>query len=174
MSRPILGPNAVEVVRRHDLGDEIERKGQGSENSAESASYGGPMPWSLPPRALLLQVLSSIWAHARAGRTLLPEQQAEARAASTYATEVAQRVATVAFQSAGGRCFRDAYAAGQHAFVSQSSYRALGSSSSANRTLIRCYSARAGFVTSTRTIRSSTAATSCSKSAGTWSRCFKP
>jgi len=49
---------------------------------------------------------------------------------------VAQRVATVAFQAAGGgalfdtnplqRCSRDAYAAGRHAFVSQSSYRALG------------------------------------------------
>ena len=87
-------------------------------------------------RALALQVLSSLWAHTHAGRTPPPEQQAEARGASAYITEVAQRVATVAFQAAGGgalfdtdplqRCFRDAYAVGQHFLVSQSSYRALG------------------------------------------------
>ena len=87
-------------------------------------------------RAFALQVLSSLWAQARAGQTPPPEQQAEARAASAYITEVAQRVATVAFQAAGGgalfdtnplqRCFRDAYAVGQHFLVSQSSYRALG------------------------------------------------
>jgi indole-3-acetate monooxygenase len=87
-------------------------------------------------RALALQVLSSIWDQARAGRVPPPEQQAEARAASAYVTEVAQRAATVAFQAAGGgalfdtnalqRCFREAYAAGQHFVVSQSSYRALG------------------------------------------------
>ena len=62
--------------------------------------------------------------------------QAEARAAATYITEVAQLVTTVAFQSAGGgalfdtnplqRCFRDVHAAGQHFVVSQSAYRALG------------------------------------------------
>jgi alkylation response protein AidB-like acyl-CoA dehydrogenase len=49
---------------------------------------------------------------------------------------VAQRVVTVAFQSAGGgalfdanplqRCFRDIHAAGQHFVMSQTSYRALG------------------------------------------------
>src|SRR5215469_8066014 len=49
-------------------------------------------------RALALKVLSSVWDQARAGRTPLPEQQAEARAASTYITELAQHVATVAFQ----------------------------------------------------------------------------
>jgi alkylation response protein AidB-like acyl-CoA dehydrogenase len=87
-------------------------------------------------RALAVQVLSSLWTEALMGRTPPPEQQAEACAASAYITEIAQRVATVAFQSAGGgalfdtnplqRCFRDAYAAGQHFLVSQSSYRALG------------------------------------------------
>jgi indole-3-acetate monooxygenase len=87
-------------------------------------------------RALALQVLYKIWDLTRSGRTPLPEQQAEARATSAYVTEVAQRVATIAFQAAGGgalfdtnplqRCFRDAYAVGQHFFVSQSSYRALG------------------------------------------------
>lgn len=65
-----------------------------------------------------------------------PEQQAEARAASAYITEIAQRVATVAFQAAGAgalfdtnplqRCFPDVFAAGQHFLVSQSSYRAIG------------------------------------------------
>ena len=65
-----------------------------------------------------------------------PTKQAEARAACTYITEVAQRVTTVAFQAAGGgalfdsnplqRCFRDISAAGQHFVVSQSAYRALG------------------------------------------------
>jgi alkylation response protein AidB-like acyl-CoA dehydrogenase len=87
-------------------------------------------------RALALQVLSSIWDQARAGRMPPPEQQAEARAVSAYITEIAQRVATAAFQAAGGgalfdtnplqRCFRDVFAAGQHFLVSQSSYRALG------------------------------------------------
>jgi hypothetical protein len=87
-------------------------------------------------RALALQVFSNLWDQAGAGGTPLPEQQAQARAASAYITEVAQSVATVAFQAAGGgalldtnplqRCFRDAYAVGQHFMVSQSSYRALG------------------------------------------------
>ena len=87
-------------------------------------------------RALALQILSSLWAQASAGQTPSPDQQAEARAACVYITEAAQRVATVAFQAAGGgalfdtnplqRCLRDAFAAGQHFIVSQSSYRALG------------------------------------------------
>jgi alkylation response protein AidB-like acyl-CoA dehydrogenase len=87
-------------------------------------------------RALALQVLSSVWTEARAGRVPPPPMQAEARAAAIYITEVAQRVTTVAFQSAGGgalfdtnplqRCFRDVHAAGQHFMVSQSAYRALG------------------------------------------------
>jgi indole-3-acetate monooxygenase len=87
-------------------------------------------------RALACQVLSSVWAEARAGRVPPPPMQAEARAAAMYITEVAQRVTTVAFQSAGGgalfdtnplqRCFRDVHAVGQHFVVSQSSYRALG------------------------------------------------
>ena len=38
----------------------------------------------------------------------------------------------------------------------------------------KTHSARAGFVTSTRTIRSNTAATCYSKSAATWSRSFRP
>jgi len=80
--------------------------------------------------------LSSVYAEAQAGRAPLPTRQAEARAAATYITEVAQRVTTVAFQAAGGgalfdtnplqRCFRDIYAAGQHFVMSQTSYRALG------------------------------------------------
>ena len=63
-------------------------------------------------------------------------RQAEARAARSYVTEVAQRATTVAFQAAGGgalfdsnplqRCFRDISAAGQNLMVSQSAYRALG------------------------------------------------
>ena len=87
-------------------------------------------------RALAIQVVSRVWAEARTGRLPPPELQAETRATSTYITEAAQRVATVAFQAAGGgglfatnplqRCFRDAYAVGQHFMVSQSSYRALG------------------------------------------------
>ncbi len=87
-------------------------------------------------RALAKQVVSRVWAEARAGRLPPPELQAEARATATYITEAAQRVVTVAFQAAGGgglfdtnplqRCFRDAYALGQHFLVSQSSYRALG------------------------------------------------
>jgi indole-3-acetate monooxygenase len=87
-------------------------------------------------RALALQVLSSLWTEARAGRVPSPPMQAEARAAAVYITEVAQQVTTVAFQSAGGgalfdtnplqRCFRDVHAAGQHFVVSQSAYRALG------------------------------------------------
>lgn len=86
-------------------------------------------------RALAFQVLSSVW-EARAGRVPPPPTQAEARAAATYVTEVAQRVTTVAFQAAGGgalfdanplqRCFRDVHAAGQHFIVNQSAYRALG------------------------------------------------
>jgi indole-3-acetate monooxygenase len=87
-------------------------------------------------RALAFQVLSSVWTEARAGRVPPPAMQAEVRAAAVYITEVAQRVTTVASQSAGGgalfdsnplqRCFRDVHAAGQHFMVSQSAYRALG------------------------------------------------
>ena len=87
-------------------------------------------------RALAFQLLSNIYAEAQAGRPPLPARQAEARAAATYITEVAQRVTTVAFQAAGGgalfetnplqRCLRDIYAVGQHLIVSQTSYRALG------------------------------------------------
>jgi len=87
-------------------------------------------------RALALGVLSSLWEESCAGRVAPPAKQAEARAASAYVTEVAQRVVTTAFQAAGGgalfdtnplqRCLRDVYAAGQHFVVSHSSYRALG------------------------------------------------
>jgi indole-3-acetate monooxygenase len=87
-------------------------------------------------RALALQVLSSLWQEARAGRVPQASRQAEVRAAATYITEVTQQVVTVAFQAAGGgvlfdanplqRCFRDIYAAGQHFMMSQTSYRALG------------------------------------------------
>jgi alkylation response protein AidB-like acyl-CoA dehydrogenase len=87
-------------------------------------------------RALEVELLSSLWAEVSAGRTPAPARQAEARAAATFVTEVAQRVTTVAFQAAGGgalfddnplqRCFRDVHAAGQHFVMSQTSYRALG------------------------------------------------
>jgi indole-3-acetate monooxygenase len=87
-------------------------------------------------RALALQLLSELYAEAQAMGTPAPTRQAEARAAATYVTEVAQRVTSVAFQAAGGgalfdanplqRCFRDVFAAGQHFVVSQTSYRALG------------------------------------------------
>ena len=87
-------------------------------------------------RALALQLMSSLFAEAQAGQIPPPTQLAEARAAATYITEVAQRVTTFAFQAAGGgalfdsnplqRCFRDVYAAGQHFVVSQTSYRAFG------------------------------------------------
>ena len=65
-----------------------------------------------------------------------PPRQAEARAAATYVTEVAQHVTSIAFQAAGGgalfddnplqRCYRDVLAAGQHFVVSQSAYQACG------------------------------------------------
>jgi alkylation response protein AidB-like acyl-CoA dehydrogenase len=87
-------------------------------------------------RALAIQILSSLNAEVQAGRVPPPARQAEARAAATYVTLLAQRVTGFAFQAAGGgalfetnplqRCFRDVYAAGQHFVVSQSSYRALG------------------------------------------------
>jgi alkylation response protein AidB-like acyl-CoA dehydrogenase len=87
-------------------------------------------------RALALQLVSELYAEAQSGRTPPPSRQAEARAASTYITEVAQHVTSVAFQAAGGgalfddnplqRCFRDVFAAGQHFVVSQTSYQALG------------------------------------------------
>jgi alkylation response protein AidB-like acyl-CoA dehydrogenase len=87
-------------------------------------------------RALALQILSGAWDQVRAGEMPPPDQQAQARAAAAYVTELALSVTTVAFQAAGGgalfdtnplqRCFRDVYAAGQHFLVSRSSYRALG------------------------------------------------
>jgi indole-3-acetate monooxygenase len=87
-------------------------------------------------RALGLQLMSDLYQEAQAGRLPSQSRQAEARAAGSYVTEVAQRVTTVAFQAAGGgalfdsnplqRCFRDISAAGQHFAVSQSAYRALG------------------------------------------------
>ena len=87
-------------------------------------------------RALGIQLMSELYQQAQAGQVPSPTKQAEARAACSYITEVAQRVTTVAFQAAGGgalfdsnplqRCFRDISAAGQHFVVSQSAYRALG------------------------------------------------
>jgi alkylation response protein AidB-like acyl-CoA dehydrogenase len=87
-------------------------------------------------RAYGIQLMGDLYDEAQAGRVPSPARQAEARAASTYVTEVAQRVTTAAFQAAGGtalfdtnplqRCFRDIAAAGQHFIVSQSAYRALG------------------------------------------------
>jgi len=87
-------------------------------------------------RALEVALLSSLWAEAAAGATPAPARQAEARAAATFVTEVAQRVTTAAFQAMGGgalfddnplqRCFRDVHAAGQHFIMSPTAYRALG------------------------------------------------
>jgi alkylation response protein AidB-like acyl-CoA dehydrogenase len=87
-------------------------------------------------RAYGLQVTGDLYEEAQAGQVPSPARQAEARAASTYITEVAQRVTMAAFQAAGGtalfdtnplqRCFRDIAAAGQHFIVSQSAYRAVG------------------------------------------------
>jgi alkylation response protein AidB-like acyl-CoA dehydrogenase len=87
-------------------------------------------------RAYGLQVMGDLYKEAEGGRVPPPARQAEARAAGTYITEVAQRVTMAAFQAAGGsalfdtnplqRCFRDIAAAGQHFMVSQSAYRAVG------------------------------------------------
>jgi indole-3-acetate monooxygenase len=87
-------------------------------------------------RAYGIQLMATLYDGAQAGHPPSPTRQAEARAASTYITEVAQRVTMAAFQSAGGtalfdtnplqRCFRDIAAAAQHFVVSQSAYRALG------------------------------------------------
>jgi indole-3-acetate monooxygenase len=87
-------------------------------------------------RAFALQFMSDLYAEAQTCGTPPPPRQAEARAAATYVTEVAQRVTSVAFQAAGGgalfdtnplqRCYRDVLAAGQHFAVSQTSYQALG------------------------------------------------
>jgi len=87
-------------------------------------------------RALALRLLSELYAEAETVGTPPPPRQAEARAAATYVTEVAQRVTSVAFQAAGGgalfdanplqRCLRDVLAAGQHFNVSQTSYQGLG------------------------------------------------
>jgi alkylation response protein AidB-like acyl-CoA dehydrogenase len=87
-------------------------------------------------RALALQLLSELYTEAQARGTPPPPRQAEARAASTYITEIAQHATSIAFQVAGGgalfdrnplqRCLRDVLAAGQHFVVSQTSYQALG------------------------------------------------
>lgn len=87
-------------------------------------------------RALAFGVMTRVWQHAVSGSAPPPSLQAETRGAASYVTEVAQRVTTAAFQSAGGgalfdtnplqRCFRDVYAAGQHFMMSPSSMRALG------------------------------------------------
>jgi alkylation response protein AidB-like acyl-CoA dehydrogenase len=87
-------------------------------------------------RAFALQFMSELYAEAQTGGASPPPRQAEARAAATYVTEVAQRVTNVAFQAAGGgalfdanplqRCLRDVLAAGQHFVVSQTAYQALG------------------------------------------------
>lgn len=87
-------------------------------------------------RALALQLMTALWADAQANGTPSPPRQAEIRAASTFITELAQRVTGTALQAAGGgglfddnplqRCFRDVAAAGQHFAVSQTAYQALG------------------------------------------------
>jgi indole-3-acetate monooxygenase len=87
-------------------------------------------------RAYGIQLMGDLYDEAQAGCVPPPARQAEARAASTYIAEAAQRVTIAAFQAAGGtalfdtnplqRCFRDIAAAGQHFIVSQSAYRAVG------------------------------------------------
>jgi len=87
-------------------------------------------------RAYGLQIIGALYQDSVGRRVPPPARQAEARAAGTYITEVAQRVTMTAFQAAGGtalfdtnwlqRCFRDIAAAGQHFMVSQSAYRAVG------------------------------------------------
>ena len=87
-------------------------------------------------RAYALEFMSELFAEAQVRGTPPPARQAEARAAATYVTEVAQRVTSIAFQAAGGgalfdsnplqRCYRDVLAAGQHAVVSPTAYQALG------------------------------------------------
>ncbi len=87
-------------------------------------------------RALAYKLISDLTTEAQAGQLPAPTRQAEARAAGTYITEVAQRVTGVAFHAAGGgglfdtnplqRCFRDVNALGQHFVVSQSAYPGLG------------------------------------------------
>jgi alkylation response protein AidB-like acyl-CoA dehydrogenase len=87
-------------------------------------------------RAYGIQLMGALYEEAQAGRVPSPARQAEARAAGTYITEVAQRVTMAAFQAAGGtalfdtnplqRCFRDIAAAGQHFMMNQSAYRAMG------------------------------------------------
>ena len=80
--------------------------------------------------------MSELYTETQAGGTPPPPRQAQARAASTYITEIAQDVTSIAFQAAGGgalfdanplqRCLRDVLAAGQHFVVSQTAYQALG------------------------------------------------
>ena len=93
-------------------------------------------------RALAFHVVSSVWTEARAGRVPPPPMQAEARAAAVYITEAAQRVTTVAFQSAGGgalfdtnplqRSFRDVHATGQHSIEPSEAVEAAGVSQFVN------------------------------------------
>jgi alkylation response protein AidB-like acyl-CoA dehydrogenase len=58
-------------------------------------------------RAYGLQVTGELYEEAKAGRLPAPARQAEARAASAYITEVAQRVTMTAFQAAGGTALFD-------------------------------------------------------------------
>lgn len=83
-------------------------------------------------RALLLDVYEAVWATASAGHPLTPQQQAETRSATCYATQVAAEVATLAFRYGGGqanylssplqRCLRDVNGAAQHQLVSNDAY----------------------------------------------------
>jgi indole-3-acetate monooxygenase len=87
-------------------------------------------------RAYGIQLTANLYEETQDGQTPSPARQAEARAASTYLTEIAQRATMAAFQSVGGtalfesnplqRCFRDIAAAAQHFAVTQSAYRTLG------------------------------------------------
>jgi alkylation response protein AidB-like acyl-CoA dehydrogenase len=83
-------------------------------------------------RSLILEVYQDVWAAACAGQPLTPQQQAETRSATCYATQVAAEVATLAYRYGGGeanyltsilqRCMRDINGAAQHQLVNNDAY----------------------------------------------------
>jgi alkylation response protein AidB-like acyl-CoA dehydrogenase len=83
-------------------------------------------------RALLLEVYQDVWTTACAGQPLSPQQQAETRSCTCYATQVACEAATVAYRYGGGeanyqssilqRCLRDIHGAAQHQLVNNDAY----------------------------------------------------
>jgi len=83
-------------------------------------------------RSLILTVYEDVWATACAGQPLTPQQQAETRSATCYATQVAAEAATLAYRYGGGeanyvssilqRCMRDINGAAQHQLVNNDAY----------------------------------------------------